>query len=99
MKNYFVYKLIPPRPTFIADMSEAEAAIMRQHSRYWHSLLERGMVVVFGPVLDPSGGWGLAVVEAQTAHDVRSLGNDDPAVKSGMASFDVYTMPRAVVRA
>jgi uncharacterized protein YciI len=97
--NYFVYKLIPPRPTFATDMSDDEAAIMGQHGNYWQDLLGAGKVVVFGPVDDPSGTWGLAVVEAETEQEVRALGSDDPAVKSGMATFDVLSMPVAIVRA
>ncbi|MHB8375800.1 MAG: YciI family protein [Dehalococcoidia bacterium] len=96
--NYFVYKLLPPRPTFPADMSAEESAIMRQHAGYWDGLLTQGRVVVFGPVADPAGVWGLAVVEAESDEDVRALGAEDPAVKSGMTTFDVYPMPVATAR-
>lgn len=96
--NHFAYKLIPPRPTFDTDMSDAEAAIMGQHVGYWQDLVEQGIVVVFGPVRDPAGTWGLAVVEAEAEEHVRALGVDDPAVKSGMATFQVYAMPDAIVR-
>ena len=34
--SYFVYKLIPPRPTFPVDITDAEAAIMQQHFAYWN---------------------------------------------------------------
>ncbi len=57
--HHFVYKLIPPRPTFALDMSDAETKIMGEHAAYWQSLLDRGEVVAFGPVLDPAGSWGL----------------------------------------
>jgi uncharacterized protein len=96
--NHFAYKLIPPRPTFDTDMSHAEAAIMGQHVGYWQDLAQQGIAVVFGPVRDPAGTWGLAVVQAEAAADVRALGVDDPAVKSGMATFQVYAMPDAIVR-
>lgn len=96
--NCFAYKLVPPRPSFAADMSEAEAAIMGEHSVYWQGLLDRGTVVAVGPVADPAGTWGLAVVEARTADDVRALGAADPAVTSGMSTFEVYPMPGAIVR-
>jgi uncharacterized protein YciI len=98
MNTYFVYKLIPPRPTFAADMSDAEATIMKQHVEYWHNQLNRGTAIVFGPVADPSGGWGLAIVQAQTEQDVRDLGTHDPAIKSQQFSFDVYPMPGAIAR-
>jgi uncharacterized protein YciI len=97
MRHYFVYKLIAPRSSFAHDMNESEAAIMRQHSGYWQSLLDLGDVLIFGQVLDPAGAWGLAVVGAETAEDVHLLGIADPAVQSGLMRFEVYPIPRAVV--
>ncbi len=95
--NHFLYKLIPPRPTFDEDMSEAEAAIMGRHVAYWQELVEDATAIVFGPVSDPAGGWGLAVVEAETDEQVRALGEADPAVVSGLAKFEICLMPGAVV--
>jgi len=96
--NHFVYKLIPPRPTFPQDASDAETAVMEQHFGYWRALFDQGNVVVYGPVADPSGTWGLAVVEADTDQEVRALGTADPAVRSKAFSFEVYAMPTALVR-
>ncbi len=96
--QFFVYKLIPPRPTFAVDMSEEERAIMGAHGAYWRRLLDARTAVVFGPVLDPAGVWGLAVVEARSVDDVRAIGAADPAVSSGVASFDVHPMMGATVR-
>lgn len=97
--QFFVYKLIPPRPSFAADMSEAEREVMGAHGAYWRGLLDTRVAVVYGPVLDPAGVWGLAVVEAGSADDVRALGAADPAVSSGVASFDVFPMMGASARA
>jgi uncharacterized protein YciI len=98
MADHFVYMLIPPRPTFPADITEAETAIMGRHALYWRALVDEGRVVVFGPVADPAGTWGLAVVAAASLEEARALGEDDPAVSSGMAAFVVYAMPSSVVR-
>jgi uncharacterized protein YciI len=95
--NHFLYKLIPPRPTFDQDMSEDEQAVMGHHVAYWQQLAERGTALVFGPVSDPAGAWGLAVVEAETITEVRVLADDDPAVVSGLARFEIYPMPGAIV--
>ncbi len=97
-RNHFVYKLIPPRATFAADMTEAEKAIMGEHGAYWMNLFEDGRVVVFGVVMDQTGAWGLAVVEAEAEDDVRALGSDDPAVKKHLCTFDIGVMPSPVVR-
>jgi uncharacterized protein len=95
--SYFLYKLLPPRDTFAKDMTEAELALMKTHGAYWQKLADRGSAVIFGPVLDGKGGWGLAIVEAASEADVRRIGDDDPAVKGGL-KFEVYPMLRAVLR-
>jgi uncharacterized protein len=97
--SWFLYRLIPPRPTFPVDMTEAEGEIMRRHAGYWSEQMERGRVAVFGPVADPAGAWGLGVVEAESGDEVRALGDADPAVTSSLASFEVCEMPGAVVAA
>jgi len=96
--SYFVYKLIPPRPTFPVGMTDAEAAIMQQHFAYWKRFEQRGIVVVLGPVLEPSGTWGLGVVAGDDPNDINALGAEDPAVKSGMSTFEVYAMADPFIR-
>jgi uncharacterized protein YciI len=99
MTQHFVYKLIPPRPTFLTDMTEAEAAVMAEHAAYWTALRDEGAAVAFGPVADPAGTWGLAVVEAADAGEVDRIRHGDPAVRTGTAAVEVHPMPGAVVRA
>ena len=96
--NHYVYKLIPPRPSFAADMSEQEQAVMGDHAAYWTNLFEAGTVVVFGVVMEQAGAWGLAVVEADDEDGVRALAADDPAVRTGLCTFDVGVMPNPSVR-
>ena len=74
MSSYFAYKLIPPRPSFPVDMTHTEAAIVQDHFVYWQKLLSQGTAVLYGPVADPAGAWGLAIVEAGTADEVRAGG-------------------------
>ena len=95
--NHFVYKLIPPRPTFDRDMNESEQAIMGRHVAYWQALVERGTAMIFGPVSDPAGTWGLALVAAEAPEQVTALGEADPAVVSGVARFEVCPMHGAIV--
>ena len=97
--NHFVYKLIPPRPTFAGDMSDGEKAVMEEHFAYWATLFEGGRVVVYGPVLEPAGVWGLAVVEADGVGEVRAIAEDDPAVRTGACTFEIHDMlPGTIVR-
>jgi uncharacterized protein len=95
--NHFVYRLTPPRPTLHQDVSEKERAIMARHAAYWSELMEQGGVIVYGPVVDRSGSWGLAVFPADSEDDARALAEADPAVSSGMATFEIGTMLVAVL--
>ncbi len=94
----FIYKLIPPRPTFAADQTADEAAVMARHIAYWTGHYDNGLVAAFGPVAEPSGAWGMALVETDSAADVQQLGRNDPAVTPGLATFEVIPMPMALIR-
>ena len=63
--RFFLCRLLPPRPSFVHDMTGDEAAIMQSHVSYWTELMAKGLAVVFGPVADPRGPWGLGIVRAQ----------------------------------
>ena len=68
----FLYKLNPPRPTFVQDMTEAERNVMQQHAIYWKGLTDRGIAIIFGLVLDPKGPWGVGIVEVADEPDARA---------------------------
>jgi uncharacterized protein YciI len=92
MPHYFL-KLIPRRPTFAQDMTADERAIMMQHVAYWGELMNKGKVVVFGPVMDPAGTYGMGVVEADTEEELIGFMNGDPAAT--INRYEYYPM-RAV---
>jgi uncharacterized protein YciI len=94
----FVFKLIPPRPTFDLDMSEEEAAIMARHATYWTAMMQEHEVLIYGPVRDSGGAWGLGVIASDSESEVRAIAEDDPAITSGMATYEVGTMAVAIVR-
>jgi uncharacterized protein len=97
--KYFFIKLIPPRPTFPMDMTEAERAIMQEHSIYWAKIMKEGKVVAYGPVMDPNGAFGIAVVELEDDAAAQSIAENDPAIISMSGfRFELHQMPDAIVR-
>ena len=97
--KYFFCKLTPPRPTFMIDMTDAERQVMRQHVAYWSDLAAKGTAILFGPVADPSGGYGIGVVEAADEAAVRELSVNDPVMKANAGfSYAIHLMPQAVLR-
>ena len=93
----FAFNLHPPRPSFADDMTDDEKAMMHRHVEYWQGLLADGVAVAFGPVLDPDGAYGLAVVEVSGQEQAERVIADDPAVRGGL-TCKAYPMPGAFVR-
>lgn len=97
-QEFFLCRLLPPRPTFPSDMSEAEARLMSEHVAYWQPRLQDGTVLVFGPVFDPKGAWGVAVIRTESVQRAKELTDGDPVVRAGLGfRYDVLAMPSTLV--
>jgi uncharacterized protein YciI len=95
---HFFFKLIAPRPSFALDMNEAEKQLMQQHFVYWKSRQDAGEVVVFGPVMDPKGPFGMGIVAAADQAAADSFAANDPAMQANIGfACEIYPM-RAVTR-
>jgi len=94
-KKHFFLKLNPPRASFTIDMSADERNIMLKHVAYWSTYVNDGTVIVLGPVMDPKGGYGIAVVAVESESQLEQLIANDPA--NGLNSYEVYPM-RAVTK-
>lgn len=94
----YVFRLQAPRPTFALDMTDDEREIMGAHAAHWSPLVESGQMVVFGPVLDNTGSWGLGVVEAEDEDELRAFAAGDPVVTSGTGSIEIGKMLTGFVR-
>jgi uncharacterized protein YciI len=94
----FVFRLQAPRPTFALDMSDEEREIMARHAAYWRPYVESGQMVIFGPVLDSTGSWGLGVVEADDEEELRAFAAGDPVVTTGTGTMQLGKMLAGFVR-
>jgi uncharacterized protein len=94
----FVLRLKAPRPNFAQTLTDAEREIMTRHGEYWRPYLNRGEMVVFGPVLTDDDSYGLAVVETDDEQALRDFAAEDPVVTTGTASFEVGRLAAGTVR-
>jgi uncharacterized protein YciI len=94
----FVFRLQAPRPTFALDMSDEEREIMGRHAAHWQPLVDSGQMVVFGPVLDDTGSWGLGVVDAEDEEELRAFAARDPVVTTGTGQIELGKMLAGFVR-
>jgi uncharacterized protein len=97
-----VFRLKPPRPTFASKMSDDERDIMGRHAAHWQRYIVSGQMVVFGPVLDDTGSWGLGVAEAEAEaadeDELRAFAACDRALTSGTAKIEIRKMLAGFVR-
>jgi len=91
-KQHFYFKLIPPRPTFGADVTAEERALMQQHLTYAREAFDAGKPLIYGPVMASDGAFGFAVLEMNDAAEVQKFGEEDPSIKAGMNTFEFYPM-------
>ena len=95
----FFCRLLPPRASFMQDMTPAEAQLMQEHGAYWREWLARGHVVAFGVVGDPAGVFGVGIVEFEGEAEVHAFTGKDPTILAGQGfRFEVFPMPFGVVR-
>ena len=96
---HYLCKLMPPRPTFISDMTPDELLVMRGHREYWTPRVETGIVIAMGPVADPAGGYGVAIIEAPSLAALEAMQAADPAIASGRGfTYENFPMLGIAVR-
>jgi uncharacterized protein len=96
--SIFVFRLKAPRPSFALDMTDEEREIMGRHAAYWQPFIDSGQMVIFGPVLDGTGSWGLGVIEAEDEDELRTFAAGDPVVTTGTGEVELGKMLAGFVR-
>jgi len=98
-RKTFMCRLLPPRATFMTDMTAEERGLMGEHVAYWKRMLDQGVAVVFGPVGGPAGGWGLGVLRAPSEEALHAMRDGDPIIKAKRGfSYEILPMLQAVTR-
>ncbi|MCI4235642.1 hypothetical protein F6X50_02090 [Dickeya dianthicola] len=91
MKSYLC-KWIPPRVDFLATLSAAEKEWMGQHGDFLNKLLDQGIIVAHGPVIDDGDGYGVSLYQIADDEDIISFTSQDPIVKNGVGHYEHYVM-------
>lgn len=97
MKHYLC-KYMAPRADFLATMSPDEQQWMQQHGAYLDALLEQGLIVAYGPVLDPAGAYGVSLFRIGDDQDIAALTSLDPLIVHGVCHYEHHPMLHVKVR-
>src|SRR5581483_2459929 len=94
----FVLRLKAPRRNFAQTITEEERASMGRHAAHSAPWLERGAMVVFGPVRSEDDSYGLAVVESEDEQELRAFAAEDPVITTGTAAYEIGRLAQGFVR-
>jgi uncharacterized protein YciI len=90
--KFYLCKYIPPRADFLATMTAEESKWMKQHGDFLNSLLDKGLIVAHGPVMDPSGSYGVSLYQIADDQDIATITSEDPIVKNGAGHYEHHPM-------
>ncbi|MBN8585484.1 MAG: hypothetical protein J0M37_10335 [Ignavibacteria bacterium] len=93
----FIYFIRPHKENFAETMTEEEGNIMGVHFEYLKDLLDKGKLILAGP--ETTGKFGIAVIEAESEDEASNIMMNDPAVKSGIVSPELYPYRVSLIRA
>ena len=91
MKHYLC-KYIPPRADFLSTLSAQEKTWMGQHGAFLNDLLDKGVVVAHGPVIDPAGSYGVSLFQIDDEQDIGAITSQDPIVQNGAGHYEHFKM-------
>lgn len=70
---------------------------MQKHSLYWQSHMKAKHVIAFGPVADPRGAYGIAILRVQEGRASKALADLDPVIIANKGfTYEIHPMPSVV---
>jgi uncharacterized protein YciI len=92
MPQQFLYRIRPTRPDMLATgPTEREQRIVQAHFAHLQSLTAAGVVLVAGrTTTEDAQAFGLVVFQAESQAAAEQLMNDDPAVRDGVMSAELF---------
>ena len=83
----FAYRILPPRPDFVATIQPEEMALMGRHFEHLQRLHAAGVCYVGRA---ENGDYGFCVFEAPDEGAARRIAESDPAVAEGLMRLELH---------
>ncbi|MDR6955934.1 uncharacterized protein YciI [Ancylobacter sp. 3268] len=90
--KHFLCKYIPPRADFLSTLNDEEKQWMAKHSDFLNELLGQGTIIAHGPVIDPSGVYGVSLFRIEDDGDIAAITAADPIVQQGIGHYEHFPM-------
>lgn len=92
MAQHFAIRTQATRPAMLSEgLNERERESFGKHSAWLQQRLVDGVMIFVGRTLNTDGtGWALGVIKAETEADARAIMNDDPFVRDGVVTPELF---------
>jgi uncharacterized protein len=91
MSLQYLYRIRPTRSGFLEKSTPDEDAIVDDHFEYLKSLTGQGVVLMAGRTLTThKGSHGIVVLAVHSADEARGIMENDPAVRAGVFSAELF---------
>ena len=99
-KTQFLYKLkVVPRLIKPEAWTDVDNKIVEVHFKRLVNLMENGILITAGRTLnEDESSFGIVVIEVENEKEARQLMNDDPAVKDGIMTAELFPYRTALIR-
>ena len=65
---------------------------MMEHVKYMQEVFAAGKLLIYGPVMAATGGYGMGIFEVENEEEARLLMAADPTLKSGLNKIEISPM-------
>ncbi|HEV6967108.1 YciI family protein [Roseateles sp.] len=96
--KYYLCKFIPPRGNFHSTLTPDEREVMEEHGHFLDYLLQKGLIVAHGDLMNEATGYGVTLYEIADDQDIEALTSQDPVISSGVGKFEVFPMLNLATR-
>jgi uncharacterized protein YciI len=99
-KKQFIYVLkLIPRLIDESNWTSREEDIVDNHFNHLKGLLQEGKLILAGRTLNmDKTTFGIVIFEAESEEEARQMMNDDPAVKGGVMTAQLFPYRVALMR-
>ena len=88
----YMYRIMPTRPEMLSEgPTPAETDVTTRHAEYLQELTNQGVVVLAGRTLNTDeSSFGIVILNAESEPAAREIMRNDPAVKFGVMSAELF---------
>lgn len=99
MKQFIYVLKLDPRLYKVENWTEEDEAVVGRHFNYLKELLKEGKLIIAGKTEEnDEKTFGIVVIEVESFEEAKVIMENDPGVKEGIMTSEIYPYHVALLR-